>query len=590
MRHLLPKRPHCPRGSHSATPAALALGLAMLAAPAAHPIAAQTPDTAPPAEPAPIEAGRAAPEGTYAADGIDVIHYDIEVALPRGAGEIFGTTTIDLQTEPGLRQARLDFTGLRVDAIEVDGTPAPGWTHEDGVLLIELPEGSGGSARQLRVRYGGTPDDGLILGETVHGQPSAFVDNWPNRARFWFPSADHPSDKATARLTVHAPAEWQVIANGRRVGQPYPTPADVPGVEVGPRRTWVYDTRVELPSYTMVVGGADLQIDTVGLAACGSAPVSLRTDGCVAVTTWLYPQDAEAGAASFRRGAEMVDFFADVIGPFPYEKLAHVQSSTRFGGMENAAAIFYDQGAIAQGADIEGTVSHETAHQWFGDSVTEADWSELWLSEGFATYFGNVFFEYADGPAAFSERMAQVRERYLNSPDTLRPVIERRDNLFALLNRNNYQKGAAVLHMLRREIGDDAFFSGVAEYYRRFRDSNATTPDFMQVMQEASGAELGWFFDQWLREPGYPVLQVRSRPDDTETGSIVEIEQIQGEFAPRFVLPLTLAFDTPSGEQRRSVRLTEARQEFRFSDVPAASAVRIDPDGDLLIRVVTGGS
>jgi aminopeptidase N len=112
----------------------------------------------------------------------------------------------------------------------------------------------------------------------------------------------------------------------------------------------------------------------------------------------------------------------------------------------------------------------------------------------------------------------------------------------------------------------------------------------MQVMQEASGAELGWFFDQWLREPGYPVLQVRSRPDDTETGSIVEIEQIQGEFAPRFVLPLTLAFDTPSGEQRRSVRLTEARQEFRFSDVPAASAVRIDPDGDLLIRVVTGGS
>ena len=125
----------------------------------------------------------------------------------------------------------------------------------------------------------------------------------------------------------------------------------------------------------------------VGLAACGSAPASPRQDGCVEVSAWLFAEDAAQASISFRRAADMVDFFSELVGPYPFEKLAHVQSATRFGGMENASAIFYSERRLASGASLEGTVAHETAHQWFGDAVTAEDWTELWLSEGFATYF-----------------------------------------------------------------------------------------------------------------------------------------------------------------------------------------------------------
>lgn len=556
-------------------------------------------------EPDPVRAGQADTPATYLNDGFDALHYDVELALPLGAGAIEGHAMIRLLPERPLSEVRLDFTGLRVDEVSVDDAPTDQFTLLDGVLVITpaQPLPAGREAR-VAVRYSGVPDDGLILGNTVHGRPSAFVDNWPNRTRFWLPSADHPSDKATARLSVHAPAGWQLIANGRLIGRPFATPPGTPlvealearqaangGADAGAsgrteRRTWIWQTDVPHPTYTLVVGGAELEVDTVGLAACGSAPASPRVDGCVEVTTWLYPEDAEAGAASFVRAAEMVDFFSDVIGPFPYEKLAHVQSSTRFGGMENSSAIFYDQGAIAAGRNIETTVSHETAHQWFGDSVTEADWSHLWLSEGFATYFGHVFFEYADGVADFARRMAQVRETWFASNDTANAVIGSGDDLFALLNRNNYQKGAAVLHMLRDEVGDEAFFEAIAQYYARFADRTVLTEDLQAVFEETTGRELGWFFEQWLRQPGYPLLKA-STGASSQGGLEVTVTQLQGDHAPRFRLSLTLAISgqgVPEGTRRR-VELTGATSRFSFPELPADARVELDPGQVLLARI-----
>jgi aminopeptidase N len=541
----------------------------------------------PTSEPAPVPAGRASAPERYADDGVDVLHYEIELALPRGDGWIQGHVAIDLRIDGPVTEVDLDFAGLHVDDVTVGGT-AVAWDHNDGLLTVPL--GSGvrvGDRERITVAWRGVPDDGLILGETVHGAPSAFVDNWPNRARFWLPSVDHPSDKATARFTVHAPAEWEVIANGRAAGPPTRTPSDVGGPDVGERRTWIYETGVDHPTYTMVVGGADMVVDTVGLAACGDAPVSPRADGCVAVTTWLFPESREGGAASFVRAADMVDRFTDMIGPFPYEKLANVQSATRFGGMENSSAIFYSQQAIAAGRDIEGTVSHEIAHQWFGDSVTEADWSELWLSEGFATYFGAVYFERADGVDSFRERLAVAADAYLTAPDTLRPVIDRRDDLFGMLNRNSYQKGGWVLHMLRREVGDEAFFAAIREYYGRHRDAVATTEDLRGIFEEVSGRDLGRFFSQWLRAPGYPVLSVRT--EDLRTGLRVEVEQVQGEYAPRFHVPVDVEVSWEGGSVRATLPLEGAGAVWIVPGAPADARVRLDPDGWLLHRTVEGG-
>jgi aminopeptidase N len=332
-----------------------------------------------------------------------------------------------------------------------------------------------------------------------------------------------------------------------------------------------------------------MEVTSLGTAACGRAPASSRADGCIEVTTWLFPESVEAASPSFVRAREMVDFFADVIGPYPYEKLAHVQSSTRFGGMENSSAIFYDEGALASGRNIEATVSHEIAHQWFGDSVTPTDWAHLWLSEGFATYFGLVYFEYANGPDVFRERMEATAERYLNSADTLAPVVNTTaTNLFDLLNRNSYQKGGWVLHMLRGVVGDEAFFSGIQEYYRRYQNSVADSRDFQRVMEAATGVELEWFFEQWLHQPGYPVLRLDAGEDGVSGGLQVTLAQIQGDYAPRFRLPLELEFAWEGGSRRERVVLDGAEETFVFPGVSSAARVTVDPDGRVLKRLAGG--
>jgi aminopeptidase N len=286
----------------------------------------------------------------------------------------------------------------------------------------------------------------------------------------------------------------------------------------------------------------------------------------------------------------MVDLYSEMVGPYPFEKLAHVQSSTRFGGMENASAIFYSDEALADGSDIEGTVAHETAHQWFGDAVTEADWPELWLSEGFATYFGHLFFERADGPAELRRRLEEDREQIVSSQDVRRPVIDREErNLFALLNVNNYPKGGWVLHMLRGIVGDDAFFRGIRSYYARFAGGTATTADLREAMEEASGAELGWFFRQWLEEPGYPVLSVGHRWDGGAAEVAVTVRQEQDPSWPTYRLPLTLDLVGPDGTHRREkVDLTQREQTFRLRASGPLRAVVLDPEGWVLHAAADG--
>ncbi|MEZ4699855.1 MAG: M1 family aminopeptidase [Rhodothermales bacterium] len=505
--------------------------------------------------------------------GVDVLDYEFRIAVDDASDRIEGETlitvrfdragverlTLDLVTAAGPREPGMQVAGVR----ENDRTIR--FEHAADRLVLHLSSPSqAAEERRFSISYGGIPVDGLIIAKNRHGNRTFFGDNWPNRARNWLPTIDHPSDKATCAFVITAPNHYQVIANGRLVEE-----TDLPGE----RRRTTWRTDAPLPTKVMVFGAARFAVRYEGEVAD------------VPVQTWVYPEDRDDGFYDFAVAMDMLRYFDNRIGSFPYAKLANVQSKTRYGGMENAGAIFYNENAITGERSNESTVAHEIAHQWFGDSVTEADWPHIWLSEGFATYFAELYLEHAYGRSRLVADMAEAREAVIRffrrSPTPL--VDTRTDDPNQLLNTNSYQKGGWVLHMLRGLIGDDAFWIGIRSYYATHRDANATSDDLRQAMEQAAGQELGWFFDQWLYRPGQPKLRVTHGYDAANKQLTVTVAQRQAGAPFRF--PLDLDLVTGGDVRRERVLVDQAEHTFRFElDRPITELV-VDPDVALLMEL-----
>ena len=534
-------------------------------------------------EPPPIKSGIAPYKNEYS-DEFDVINYDLEIGLSEKSDQIAGIANITLVLNKNIKQIPLDFTGLNIQSILINNSKA-NYNYQEGKIFIESKKFKVNQTLIVSIVYNGKPDDGLIIGKNVHGNRSVFADNWPNRARFWFPCKDHPSDKASVSYTIHAPSKWKVVANGALIEKPKVSAENAIGSK-GSRHTWKWKSNVPIPTYNMVIGAAEMDITTLGVASFAFSPSSLRSDGSIEISNYTFPEDTEKSQASFARSIEMVNFFSTKIGPFPYEKLANVQSSTRFGGMENASAIFYSQEAIAKGRNIESTVSHEIAHQWFGDSVTEKEWNHLWLSEGFATYFGALFFEQSDGRDNFIERMEKSKKRIFQSKVTDRPIVDYEvSDLFKLLNSNNYPKGAWVLHMLRGLLGDEVFFKGISKYYSEYNNKTALTNDFMKIMEEVSGKNLQYFFDQWIFRPGYPIIEFKQNWIPRNNGSgkmIITINQTQKKEWPTFIFESELCWDN---NKCIPIKVDQKTQWFEITSSVKPDTIYIDPKNWILVDI-----
>ncbi len=252
--------------------------------------------------------------------------------------------------------------------------------------------------------------------------------------------------------------------------------------------------------------------------------------------------------------------------------------------MENAGNIFYSERSVSGDRRAEGLIVHEIAHQWFGDSVTEKAWWHIWLSEGFATYFTHLYNELVYGIERLQAGMQRDRttvHRFLaQNPDVpLIPTDLTDPN--QMLNRNAYQKGAWVLHMLRRQVGDDAFWTGIREYYRQYRDSNAATENPRRVMEDASARDLHWFFQQWGYEPGHPVLD-GVWTYDADAGEVrLTVRQIQ-ETGIVFRFPLEVALLGESFDERHTVEISGAEHTFTLPATGRVAELRLDPETWLL--------
>jgi aminopeptidase N len=252
--------------------------------------------------------------------------------------------------------------------------------------------------------------------------------------------------------------------------------------------------------------------------------------------------------------------------------------------MEAATAIMYSENAVTGDRSVRwrNVIIHEVAHQWFGNAVTESDWDDVWLSEGFATYFTLLFIEHAYGRDEFVAGLESAAERvfaqYADDP-AYRVVHANLSDMSRVTSGATYQKGAWVLHMLRSRLGDEAFWAGIRAYYATYLNGNASTEDFRRVMEEASGADLAVFFEQWLRSGGNPTLEGWWDYDPTARALRIELNQTH-EVGPMYVLPLEIGIHFDGEPVARTVETVEVGERFHRFVLPVGaepSNVTLDP-------------
>ena len=495
----------------------------------------------------------------------DVLHYSYNIELSDKSDTIKGIATIRFKAVEPLSNFDLDLSsqkdgkGMSVQSVvQTNGNTKLNFSFNNDKLSIVFPNALKKDGElELTIYYSGIPSDGLIISKNKYGDRTFFSDNWPNRAHFWIPCYDLPNDKASFEFTVTAPSQYKVISNGVKVEEK----------DLGKGKAlthWKEET--PLPTKVMVIGVAKFAVKTFE-----DSPQNIP------VSAWVYQQDSAKGFHDYAPAPEILKFFSSYIAPYPYEKLANVQSKTIFGGMENASAIFYFEGSVTGKGGVEDLLAHEIAHQWFGDMASEKSFAHLWLSEGFATYFTDIYWQHKYGNEAVKKRLQKERDEVIDFvKDNHNPVVDSLSSYMDLLNANSYQKGAWILHMLRNEVGDSVFHKIIQTYYQQYKGGNADTRDFEAVAEKVSGKSLKWFFDQWLYRPGIPQLLIEKKVDNDDVKLRITQQGVKFDF------PLEVLFLRADGSSlKQTIDVNDQMVEFKIK-VPDVKSVIIDPDTKLL--------
>jgi aminopeptidase N len=441
--------------------------------------------------------------------GYDVQHYNIVLDLDVDTESITGTTTIDALATQSLTTFNLDFFGPEISAISVNDAPAS-FRRSRGELIIR-PETTleEGDPFIVTVDYGGEASEltdptsfaslGWIPtrdGFTALGEPSG--------SSSWYPLNEHPLDKATYTFVITVDQPLVAVANG--------TLESVDDNDS--RSTYTFEMNHPMANYLAVLSVGDY-----------TRSESVTPNG-VAIRNYFPTRLADEGEQAFINQGEMVDTFGTLFGTYPFEEYGALVIDAEIGfALETQTLSTFGPRIITRAlandrAGGEGTIAHELAHQWFGDSVSLSRWQDIWLNEGFATYASWLWFEHTAGRQVL-DSIVENAYRNLNG-DALREqgydedTIKRELLSYAITGAPTpqklfdgagvYNRGAVVLHALRLTVGDDAFFDTLRTYAADFKYSNTTTEDFIAVAERVSGQELDDFFQAWLFDPIVPEL------------------------------------------------------------------------------------
>jgi aminopeptidase N len=523
-------------------------------------------------------------DGKFASSATaSVERYSIQLAIDDAAGSYAARTTLSLQLAQPTSSITLDLGAeATVDAV---GGDAASFRHRQDRLTVGLarqfPAGpatvtvdSHGALGEIRKFSQGCPAKfgGLMRLTNRYGDRLIDSFHWPSYAHRWIPSHDHPSDGAAVELTIIVDGADTVVANGRLLGV----------VDHGDgRRSWHFSEPGQLPIYGLHVSAFPFVEEDLGTAAG------------VPVHAYLFPQDA-ARNPRFDDALGNLNFLAQRIAPYPWQKYDMSVAPTCVDGMEEIGAITLDQSLFGDGNPdhLRNVSIHEVVHQWMGDAVRIASWNDFWINEGFAQqltalYLGHAYG--ADEQARFLSAewaTAHQAEARASADHPVRPPGPE-GNVDAIFDDISYSKADWMLNSLRLQVGDDAFWAGVRRFYQDHQFQAASTPDLQAAFEAASGRDLDWFFRQFIYTEFHPQLRGQVVYDAARGVASVTIAQKQTRGASVYQLPLAIDLVGANGErQRASLALTLAQQTVEIPASFRATHVVIDPDETLYVDVL----
>jgi aminopeptidase N len=514
----------------------------------------------------------------------EIEHLAIDLALDVPAKAVEGQTTIRARRiDAAAEWLRLDAIAFSIRSIEIDGRPAR-FTYDDATIAIAIPRDR--DRFEIAIGYRAVPKRGLYFlepDEHVRDRPRQVWSQCQDEdARHWIPCHDKPHVKQTTEMRVRVPAGWTALSNGALVSRE--------GSREG--ETFHWKQARPHPTYLITLVAGEF--------------AELVEEGTKLPITYLVPKGREAdGWRTFRRTPAMIALFEEKTGvPFPWEKYAQVVvADFIFGGMENTSAttmyehIMLDARA-ALDVEMDGLVAHELAHQWFGDYVTCRDWSEGWLNEGWATYMELVWRDEGRavgddlpwegyGRDEYDYALKGELDIYLmeDAGRYRRPIVCRDyEQPIDLFDRHLYQKGALVLHAIRRLVGDEPFWRGVRSYLAAHAFGSVETRDFQRALEAASGRSLDRIFDLYVHGAGHPEFEVVVDHEPGSAHVVVSIKQTQKHEDPTRLYrgPLVIEIVEGGGARRETLEIRAARDAFVLSVRGRPEQVVVDPDGDLL--------
>lgn len=411
--------------------------------------------------------------------GYDVQHYTLDLNVDVAENFIAASVDINAVAQETLSRLILDFSGFNIHTVSVNGSE-PSFARTDNKLIVNLDSAiTAEQSFNLKVDYTGIPqglaDPATPWRETgwLNYDKSIFVAGAPSGAMAWFPGNHHPLDKAQYTFRITTSNDYVAAANGlleeRIVGDT--------------STTHIWQHRLPMSSHLAAV-------------YIGQFEVAQEVAAAIPITNY-FPADLSSEARqAFARTPEMIRFYESMFGPYPFESYGVVVvKDPMFPALENQTLSVFGVAAVQEAA-----AAHELVHQWFGDSVTISRWQDMWLSEGFATYFSALWLAETEGPQAFDNYMNGI----YTSLESMPPIRIADPGVERLYDIGIYFRGAWTLHSLRLRLGDETFFNIIKAYATRFQYGNASTDDFIAVAEELSGEDLESFFDAWLYQSAVP--------------------------------------------------------------------------------------